>query len=534
MLTKRCVIALCLMLILLGTTTAGERRIDVADSDNTISQTTTGETRSVDDGSRSADAHGTPLFGQLDADLQKSLLPHELEVQLFGGEFEAWDKAKVIFDPSGYKVRLAPNTNETVFFWQLATEPYPTSNIVASGSYHLSSTTQLGPWYVRDIPAWGLPATPPTSATDYYLRLVDATGKASNSVVITYMADNNETRFTSLGLDPFALKPLRVFVDLKHFEIIDQNEGADEPYLINVLIVLDGSTVDVFDLPNSKIRLYFSSTTHGNIPNYNSNLQSGAFVAIPDETGRFVTTMAPINPELADVNFLGAYIEPSYLNRASTMVLISVAMEEDAVSTAAISSMRNALVTALRKRLNTVLQETTLADLLPLVTQAGNGDDGFDPLSLVPRPEEELCAMYEAQQIDPNIFMNCKPGWQQLQANMIDYAKEMAIKEELNSWNIFQIIASAVDPDDQIGAVFQTFNLQNIRDANQPIPVTMDFKRWDVVSPVPNDPKELTHYRVTGHVGRCINANPDAPCVPYYSGVYHNGVWVPGTGPALP
>ena len=56
------------------------------------------------------------------------------------------------------------------------------------------------------------------------------------------------------------------------------------------------------------------------------------------------------------------------LTRAATMVVVSIALEEDSASTDAANAFRSALIGLLEARLNEVLQSLTLADLLPLIS----------------------------------------------------------------------------------------------------------------------------------------------------------------------
>lgn len=90
------------------------------------------------------------------------------------------------------------------------------------------------------------------------------------------------------------------------------------------------------------------------------------------------------------------------------------------------------------------------------------------------------------------------------------------------------MIASAVDADDQIGLEILEFNLDDIRNATQPTPITLNYKTVKNSKAVPELPDNTIHYRLTGKFGRCVSKDPKVACAPYYSGMYYDGVWVPG------
>ena len=480
-------------------------------------------------------ANGTsPILDNINSDFNQKLIPHQLDIQQFSKEFASWTKSKTIQQRSKQTIRIIPGKDNQGFIWQLSSTPLFNNNLIASGLIP-PPTAQKGSNMVVDIFPYSLPITPPEQAQQYYLRVSDYSGKLSNSVQITYQADQSQTTFTELGLNPHALDPMRIFVDLSQFKIIDSDEGSEEPYLINILIAFDGSTVDLYNIPNSTARVFSNPNTHDNIPRYNSDIGTGSQVAIPDETGKFVFSVAPLNPGLVGPHVLPfsnetTYIYPQTLDSATRFLLISIAMEEDGLSDMAVQSATNAMISSLRKKLNNAIQNIQFNQLMDIIADPNS----FDPYSLVPRPNESLCASYEEVLMQSPPWLDCRPGWQQMQDDVFEYGKEVAKDIEISSGNIFQMIASAVDPDDQIGLEILEFSLDDIRNATQPTPITLNYKTVKKSKAAPEIPDNTIHYRVTGKFGRCVSKDKKVACVPYYSGIYYDGVWVPGTGPSIP
>jgi hypothetical protein len=341
---------------------------------------------------------------------------------------------------------------------------------------------------------------------------------ANSSVIKPIDSDQHCTECTD-ELESFASNPVRVFSDLHTFKIIDSDESSDEPYLINIMILIDGATVDVYNLPNATIRLHANQNTHGNIPQYKGNLTSGENVEIPDATGFLSATMKPLSSALLNTAFHGHHITNTHLDAAASMLLISIALEEDAVSTTAAETMRNALIQQLKQYLTEKIQALEPSDLVPLLT---GGTESFNLLSLITRPYEQQCASFEAQNIDTSTMPMCLPGWFQIQTSIVDYAISMGKAAEQAHWNLFQILASALDPDDFIGIDFAFFNLDQLRHATQPLPFELNFSKISNTSH--STSPSYVRYKILGEVGRCSEQQGTATCTPYYADrLHHHG-----------
>jgi hypothetical protein len=445
-----------------------------------------------------------------------------LEIQRQGGEFVEWGVEKTLYAPGPVLLRWFHPSSAASFEWQLAAGPFPSSTILESGSQPAPGSGTVV--FSLDLTPL-LPGVPLEEPISRFLRIIPAGAQPSSQVEIIYMRDPSSTEFSSLGLDPTMLNPLRVFVDLDEFHVeLADEEDDEEPYLINLLISLDGSGIDVFDLANSSVGIAVSEGTHGNVPQEYGDLGSGDTVYLSPGTGRFETTLLPLNPELADVNLFGTVIDAADLTSATTLLVVSIALEEDASSTVAAEAFKGALAQALQQELDQVLQSLTLADLLPFVQSSG------DPMELVPNPNQEICDELAALNLgdldleDLHMIADCRPGWALMLARVKDFALEIAINAELSDLNLETIVAnliSGIDPDDFIGVGIATFDMEQLRTASAPIDIEFLLERnnQSINEPVPH----FVRYRISGSAGRCQQTDPSEPCTPYYAPVLWNG-----------
>jgi hypothetical protein len=440
-----------------------------------------------------------------------------LEVRQQSGDFETWGVEKTIYSPETILLRWHRLGSSPAFNVEIADGPFPGGLVYAQfpGLLVQPAPAPGMVYHPVDLAPW-LNQQPPQTPTSIYIRIVPSGGQPTSAVEITYMRDPSDTKFTSLGLDPNMLDPLRVFVDLDalHIETADE-EDDEEPYLINLVLYLDGTTIDVMDLANSSIRLDASQGTHGNVPQYNGDLGSGDTAYLPESTGWFQTTLHPLNPELGD-----GLVDARELTQATTVIVASIAIEEDAVSTEAADALRSTLIVALEANLNEVLQSLTIADLLRLVQSGG------DLNNLVPGENQALCDEFAELELgeldleDLGLIIDCRPGLAQMVDEVVDLAIAMAIAEELDDVNLFENFAAGIDPDDFIGMGLATFSMEQLRTAPGPIDIDffMERNNQSVNEPVPH----FVRYHVLGSAGRCAETSESAPCTPYYAPVVWN------------
>lgn len=440
---------------------------------------------------------------------QSFVLHPTLEVQRQSGDFEEWGAQKSIYQRQPLFFRWGNPVSPVAISVEVADGPFPAGQVLVEAPGPAAQPTATMGYFWLNLGGLLAPS-PPASPKSYFVRITPEGGAPSTEVEITYMRDASQTVFTALGLDPNMLNPLRIYVDLAELFVEQADEEDDEePYMINMLLTFDGTTIDVFDLANSSVRVFASQGTHGNVP-HDGDLGSGDTAFLPGSTGYFQTTIEPINPEWADHNLFGLPIGADDLTRAATVVVISVALEEDATSTLAANAFRNALVGQLESELNQALQALTLADLLPLLA----GTD--DPFDLIPSENQELCDAMEAldvENLDTDIL--CRPGWAELLDRVMDVAISVAATEEIIHHNLFQSAASGLDSDDFIGVGVATFTMEELRTA--PGPIDIEFRMKINNQSIGEAGLHWVTYEVLGEAGRCKETNEAEPCTPYYA-----------------
>ncbi|WP_421659343.1 hypothetical protein [Leptothermofonsia sp. ETS-13] len=215
---------------------------------------------------------------------------------------------------------------------------------------------------------------------------------------------------------------LPVTIHLSNFTCHNADEdnfysNGDEPYLFVAAIYADGTTIQLANLANAKVRIKSPSKTHGNLGR--TRVKARNSFAIPAATGLFSTSILPI-----------AGLPDNLGKEKSTVGLIVIAMEEDATKTSAANAGQQALVNVLQKELTNAVRTVSALDVDTLRTKLSS-------------------------------------------------AIRQAIKKE--SLSSITGIFSFVDPDDYIGADFAIWSYQQIENAgSQGMPISMNFKKSGV------------------------------------------------------
>ncbi|MCB9464148.1 MAG: hypothetical protein H6682_10715 [Candidatus Eisenbacteria bacterium] len=446
-----------------------------------------------------------------------------LQVQLLGKEFEQWGNEKVVYDPESVLLRWTPTTPVRSGTWQLASTPFPSSNVLATGTVDVPRADGTS-WTLFRVPLGeGLPTTPPPSGSStYYLRVVPAgsQGASSQVVRIVYKKDESSTRFTAAGLHPELFSPMPVFVDLNTFELIRADEEDDEePCIVPLVIFMDGTTVDVLDLSHSTVRVATPKrkALHGNIPQYNGSIGSGDSITIPDDVGLFESEILPINIELADDPLLealfGFRIDYSQLTNATMVWVLVLAMEEDATSDEAAEAARDAFVQGLRSELNNCIQSMELADAIQLIRNGQNLD------AVLTADDSEICGYVATE--DSSVL-------DQIRSKLTQMAKDAGTGEELDEaiyWlpgGITNLLDDAADADDVIGFAYRSFSYDQLWRADRPISFTLDM-HLNEGPEFPRAGRREVHYQVKGRVGRCQHVPGKDRCVPVVEGSWAYG-----------
>lgn len=422
----------------------------------------------------------------------------QLKVQEGSGDMAKWVTEMPLemrpVTPNLFSVHN-PLTNVISIHWQVSDKEIPTDNTALDAPGTLGTgTCQVpeqgkGRIFSIDLRKY-LPPSPPESPKKYYIRVV-ATQKsgdtptaatltpvASNSVAVRYQKPSGKTTiFTPEGLEQtvkqqhawmYKNSPMPIQIDLEKLHIGNSNENADEPYLIVFVLYVDGTTINPLDFANSTVRLQSPTKTHGNIPDedqWGKDLETGKVANIPRSTGHFETTIKPIGLEFAaDLEDVDGSIGQSM--KDNTMVLlVVVALEEDATATSAANAARNAAVQELQAKANAVIQSLTLQDLMK-----GN-------------PPE-----FDIGQIQSDITSKAIAAAKE---ETIDAAFIFSLFSPLAPWSI----AQAADPDDYVGAGYKLFTFGQLLDRNPPgaIPISISLS---------NQADWEGSYRVSGWIRR--------------------------------
>lgn len=399
----------------------------------------------------------------------------QLRVQQFSGDMAKWVTAMPLetmqeFRHIYFSVQN-PLHDVVSIHWQLYDVQMRVGNIsldspgtLATGSCPVPETGK-GKIFIIDLSEY-VPASPPAQPKEYYIRVVASqqdidTPIASNTVTITYQKPSGKvTQFTAEGLEQLVRQkhawmyknsPMLIQIDLEKLYINNSNEGADEPYLIVFVIYVDGTTINPLGFAGSTVRIDCSSGTHGNVPDeemyWGNDLTTGTVAKIPASTGHFEKSIKPIGLEFAaDFPDYDGSIGQSM--KDNTMVLlVVVALEEDATSTSAANAARNAALQELQNRANGVIQSMTLQDLMQ-----GNPPE-FDISQIQKDITSKAIEAAEDETLDAAF-------WVQL----------------FSPFNPFAL-AQAVDPDDYIGSAYKIFTFGELLDTIPParIPFSLNL-----------------------------------------------------------
>jgi hypothetical protein len=442
--------------------------------------------------------------------LEYRVIPR-LEVKLFSGDFEQWSIESVLYQPTLLTLRWGSPLSGRSATWELAAEPFPTNNVLATGTVTIPSQSPAKWCYFQvDLREW-LPSTPPThGAMEYYVHIVPEEGPASSAIKITYKRDESSTRFTAAGLYPELFRPMPIVIDLDTFHIIKADEEDDEePYLVPIVLYMDGESIDATDLPSSTVRIQTSSRreVHENIPQYNGSIGSGDQITIPDDVGRFESAIRPISMDLADnpvaEAFLGFPIDYSHLTNASTVWVAVLALEEDGTTSESAETLRDVFVDALAAELNRCIQSLQTDDVRRLLINGQNVEE------ILTADDTEICG-YTATE-DSSVL-------DQIRAKLRKMAKDAAKSEELDDaihWlpgGITNLLDS-LDHDDVIGFGYRSFTYDELWHAKRPIPLRFDLHKLEGPQ-APSAGLTNVQYEVRGSIGRCQHIPGKANCVP--------------------
>lgn len=344
----------------------------------------------------------------------------------------------------------------------------------------------------------------------YWVRVVTGPSQQAVSPVRINFVEQEPTKFTAEGLYPELFRPMPIYVSMHNFEIVRADEEDDEePYIMPVVVYLDGTTIDVLDRPNSTVRVQTSARydTHGNIPQYNSSIGSGDRIAVPDDVGYFETTILPLNLNLADKNLFGFEVDWTHLVGATTVWVGVLAMEQDRTLDDAVNSARDAFVQGLKAELENCLREMTFDQVLRLVKEGQNVN------AVLTRDEASACG-YTASEEEGTVL-------DQIRAKLRDLSEDAGKAEELDeakNWlpggGLF-LLHQLANPDDVVGFDFRVFTYEQIMNASGPIKFTLDFDKNAPASGLSAGRKTI-HYKLEVNLGRCLDDPTKSRCTPTY------------------
>ncbi|MGE0387733.1 MAG: hypothetical protein AB7Q97_23655 [Gammaproteobacteria bacterium] len=438
-----------------------------------------------------------------------------LELELLGGEFASWGRDLVILQPRPVRFRWGDPIKAGQFRWELFKGTVSAGNLQGSGTLNATPHETRLQDFRLDLNG-RIPAEPPPQETLYLVRVVPLGENlaASNTVTIRYRRDTSQTRFSFTQLYPEFTRPMRVKVDLNQFEIIKADEESDEePYIIPIVAYLDGTTINVVNLPGSTVRVDTSArhNAHGNISTQD-NLGSGMTVTIPDETGYFERTILPINIDLDGFPIPNCTLPEKDcrigyrdLTRATTVFILVLAFEEDAIDDSVINAARDTVLADMRAQFNLCISSMTVGDIQNFVT---HGLDAQDVLT-TEEPGVNFCRLTSGP--DRSIL-------RQLRERFTDLAKETAIDEIIfDPINLFHggainALDDLLDRDDYIGFDWHAVTYDELMQANGHLPFQLNFHKRDN-SGLEEAAIHPVTYRIRGTVARCEHIDGQGPCV---------------------
>ena len=342
-----------------------------------------------------------------------------LSVMEHSGDFAEWVQTKTIDEPEdslfSFQNKLANIVGAT---WQLSSQPMPSNDLSVNVAGFLGSGNFQPPTQAKakvvSINWKHLVAGKRGTGTKYYFRVISYQGAnntnpvlSSNTVVITIKKSDFVVQFTPKGLgqtvkqkrpELFELSPMPIEIDLRELYIGNDNEDDDEPYLLAVVMLADGTTINPLSLSTSTVRIVSKNKTHGNVPDKDQNgndLEQGSSAKIPTATGHFATTITPIGADFADdLEDVDGSIADGIADGTAIYVIV-IAMEEDGSSTEAVDAARKAMVNELSNKANDAVQALTLQDLMK------GGHPAFDPKKISDEITDKAIAAAKDKTLTP-------------------------------------------------------------------------------------------------------------------------------------
>ena len=364
----------------------------------------------------------------------------DLSVKLLSGDFVKWgtewkDNAPI---PLIFRWKIAKGTSPLSGKWQVSkSENF--SKVLSQGD--AGAALEAGNYQTFTIDFTKMTQGPVT----FYVRVVPITESelyTPSSPVTVTIIEGGDTFFSTKGLYPELWNPVPIRITLGDLNIIKADEDNDEePYIIMIAIYVDGTSIDLLNMPNSSIRMHSTNKTHGNVWS-DGDLGTGDKPHILE--GPWNTTILPIGLNALELTEAVMQQEaPSkelFLNNTFVVVLVA-ALEEDATATSDVNSLKNTLVNSLQNELNTAIRsiEVTLATT---------------PEEIQSQIEGQFAAGIE----------NVKKAMK---------SKVIEIVTQKLPWIQFTI-GQFVDPDNFVGADYGIVSLKQIMDAGS-VKIPMDF-----------------------------------------------------------
>jgi hypothetical protein len=408
------------------------------------------------------------------------LVKTDLEIQRQSKEFESWGNEVEVSSPSIVTLRWkARNVETSMGQWELAASPFPDRVVIKPLGTGWSKTPAEGQvsQFAIDLGKY-LPKEAPLKGKDYYVRIVPAVEAVggdvqykpapSNVVKIRYVRPPaGHTQWTPEDL-PEYVSVVEGKMDL-HLDTLSvgnpEDSGGDEPYLIAVVIIADGTTIDLDNPEKATARVLYSKGTHGNLGA--QNVPQGKSLPIPASVGTFQADIKPIALPSDVYALMGLKMIPTSVKdklkstRPAVIALLVVAAEEDASSDDTAQAAYQAMVNGLGPKLNQGLQSRLPQIVYDLKTQA---------IQKKGLSESELTAFLQQQLL---------PMVDEIQSAVQKEVEDAAESSVLSKWwNVVFLPVSpeVVDPDDQIGCACKIWPLNlNPTGVAQFEPINMSF-----------------------------------------------------------
>ncbi|MCP3901950.1 MAG: hypothetical protein GY707_19760 [Desulfobacteraceae bacterium] len=284
----------------------------------------------------------------------------------------------------------------------------------------------------------------------FYVRVVPATKSdmftASLPVTVKITAPQEGTFFSSKGLYPELWNPVKVRVSLSNFRIIKSDEDIEEPYVVAVIVYADGTTVDLFNIGTSSVRISSTKKTHGNIK------FNGYTKRLEINEGPWNTTVLPIGLNVLewaeDVIKQKAPAKGLFLKNTFIAVFVA-ALEEDETATSDVNRLKNKLVSSLQKELDNAIRSIPFS------------------IATAPKLQEEEAAEEFKETVMEEIETAIENVKKEMMRKFINIIKEKVYTFPLS-------IGQLVDPDNFVGVGYKIITLENLMNKGS-IQIPMDF-----------------------------------------------------------